>query len=123
MTRWLTGLAVVLGLMTTAAQAGLFKNSEQEAFDRLRAGDYVAAADTFQDPYRRGVALYRAGRYEEAARAFEHADHGSNAEAARYNLGNSRFQLGDFAGAVAAYEQVLSADPTQEDAAYNLSLA
>ena len=77
----------------------------------------------FQDPYRRGVALYRAGRYEDAVRAFEQAEQGKDVQSARYNLGNARFRLGDFAGAAEAYEQVLSAEPSDDDAAHNLALA
>uniref|UniRef100_UPI0025E05A6E tetratricopeptide repeat protein n=1 Tax=uncultured Lamprocystis sp. TaxID=543132 RepID=UPI0025E05A6E len=117
-------LALIGALVpTAAAHGGWFKNTEQAALDHFKDGDYQAAADGFSDPYRRGVALYRARRFADAAQAFQEAVPGGDAQSARYNLGNARFQLGDYTGAALAYEHVLSAEPTDDDAAHNLALA
>ena len=118
-------IALLAGLVLTtpAAQAGWFVNQEQEAEQLFRQGDYTGAAKEFSDPYRRGVALYRAGRHVEAADAFALEQRTEVAADAAYNLGNARFQVGDFAAAAAAYEQVLSHNPGHDDARHNLSLA
>lgn len=106
----------------TPAQADWFKTLQQTADDAYRAGDFETAATSFRDPYRRGVALYRGGRYADAERSFGEAAVGPFREAARYNQGNARFQQGDLAGAAEAYQEVLSRNPSHEDAAYNLAL-
>ncbi|QIK37520.1 VWA domain-containing protein [Caldichromatium japonicum] len=116
-------LALAVLLPPPSAQAGWFKTREQEGYDLYRQGDYGSAARSFADPYRRGVALYRAGDYQGAERTFSQALDGPFAEDARYNLGNARFKLGDYAGAAEAYEGVLAQNPSHEDAAYNLALA
>ena len=45
------------------ANAAWFKNPAQEAAQKFEQGEYGDAANEFSDDYRRGVALYRAGRY------------------------------------------------------------
>ena len=53
-------------LFTTVASAGWFSPPEQSAAVPFEEGNYDEAAAGFKDTYRRGVALYRAGRYTEA---------------------------------------------------------
>ena len=126
--RLICNLASTLALITAlfgpaSAQANWFKNSEQEAIAAYEQGDFSAAAAGFSDPFRRGVALYRAGRYAEAEAAFAQPQRASVQADADYNLGNARFAQGDYAGAISAYEQVLSAELTHDDALHNLALA
>ncbi|MCF7995254.1 MAG: tetratricopeptide repeat protein, partial [Chromatiaceae bacterium] len=118
-----TVLIAATATVPSTAQAGWLKNSEQEAIADYETGAYAAAAATFSDPFRRGVALYRAGRYAEAEAAFAEPQRDAVRTEALYNLGNSRFSQGDYAGAINAYEKVLSAEPTHDDALYNLALA
>lgn len=115
--------APLLFTATPPAQAGWFSNTEQEAIAAYEDGAYATAAAAFSDPFRRGAALYRAGRYAEAEAAFAEPQRAAVRTAARYNLGNARFAQSDYAGAVSAYEQVLSAEPTHDDALHNLALA
>ena len=123
MIKQLPPIALALGFATSlGAFATWFENSDQQALRQFEAGDYIEAAYGFSDPYRKGVALYRAGRYADAAKNFEVTEDPENRIEARYNLGNTRFQLADFAGAVTAFEQVLSADPTHSDAQHNLGV-
>ncbi|MCG6859740.1 MAG: tetratricopeptide repeat protein, partial [Chromatiaceae bacterium] len=116
-------VAALTLVLVSGARADLFLNQEQEAYEHFQTGDYGQAAEGFGDDYRRGVALYKSGRYQEAADAFSRVERPAVKEDAGYNLGNARFQLGDFTGAAKAYEAVLSANPNHEDANYNLSLA
>lgn len=122
--RWSSGALAVwlLSSMPHPAQADWFSNDQQAAYDRYQAGDYAGAAAGFQDPYRKGVALYRAGRYQEAEQSFGQVDSGSQRQAATYNQGNACFQRGDFTGAADAYREVLRAQPDNADAAHNLAL-
>lgn len=116
-------LLMTSGALPITAQAGWFKNSEQEAVAAYESGAYSSAAAAFSDPFRRGVALYRAGRYAEAEAAFSKPQRSAVSTEAEYNLGNARFAQGDYVGAISAYEEVLSAEPTHDDAAHNLALA
>lgn len=117
------GLVLLAECPAEAVQAGWLSTVEQEARTHFERGDYDIAADVFEDAYRRGVALYRAGRYQEAARAFSAVDRAEVSLHATYNLGNARFQQGEYLAAVEAYERVLERDPGHEDARHNLQLA
>lgn len=72
----------------------------------LLAGRPELAARLVADPGVRGVALYRAGRYEAADAAFEAAGRD-----ATYNRGLSLAATGDYALAVAYFDAVLFAAP------------
>ncbi len=85
------------------------------AFDR---GDYATAAERFADPMWRGVALYRAGRYDEAIDAFAHVD---SAESF-YNQGNALAKLGKLAPAIASDQAALKRSPDFAAAQANLEL-
>ena len=51
----------LLAFAASAAVAGWFESNEQEGERLFRDGKYADAATVFRDPYRRGVAQYRAG--------------------------------------------------------------
>ena len=61
----------------------------------IEASTLSEAAEGFSDSYRRGVALYRAGRYTEAGDAFENVEREEVKADALYNLGNAEFRRGD----------------------------
>jgi tetratricopeptide (TPR) repeat protein len=93
-----------------------------QAFDR-------ASAARPQDPavrFNAADALYKNGRYDEAAALFRSlgADAASPvAGAARFNLGNSLYQKQDYKGAIQAYRDALHAQPGDEDTRRNLELS
>jgi len=63
------------------------------------------AAYMFEEDAWRGVALYRAGQFAEAAEAFQSAR-------SEYNLGNAHAHIGDYAAALEAYDvALLKGDP------------
>lgn len=71
-----------------------------------------------------GLAGPAAASLEAAAAALESAaDSLPLAPEVHYNLGNARFDGGDAAGAVAAFEQALRLDPDHAGAKFNLELA
>jgi Ca-activated chloride channel family protein len=105
------------------ASASLFKTPEQDAAGKFEDGDYTAAASEFSDNYRRGVALYRAGRYKDAGEAFASVKREDVKADALYNLGNTRYKQGDYPGAIDAYQQSLKLRVNDEDTLHNLGLA
>nr|MBS0020721.1 tetratricopeptide repeat protein [Gammaproteobacteria bacterium] len=119
----LAGLVLLSTSLLNDVRAGWRMTAEQRARAYFAEGAYEAAAAEFQDPYRRGVALYRAGRYRAAAQAFAAVARAEVQLDARYNLGNARFQLAEYERAIEAYEAVLAHDPGQDDARHNLELA
>lgn len=117
-------LALVATLMfCTPLWAGWFETRDQEARGLFETGQYDAAAERFDDPYRSGVAAYRAGDYGRAERAFAAVSRDSVAEDARYNRGNALFKLERYRDAADAYEGVLRENRNHEDARHNLALA
>lgn len=82
-------------------------------------GQYERASDMLEDPYRRGVALYRAGKYADAIASFAN----STSNPSIYDMGNSYFQERNYQDAAASYRKVLETDPDNEDAKHNLKLA
>ncbi|WP_226704163.1 vWA domain-containing protein [Microbulbifer elongatus] len=80
--------------------------------------DYRRAAESFQDPYRKGYALYEAGQFEDAANALA----GLTTPEALFTRGMAMAKTGQYEGAVAAFQQVLQLDPEYPGAKENLAL-
>lgn len=99
-----------------------FKNSEELGKESLEAGDYEAAIDAFQDPYRKGVAYYKAGKFAEAEEMFRQSSRPDVASHATYNLGNALVQQQKLKEAITAYEDVLKTWPDYTKAKDNLEL-
>ena len=89
--------------------------SAAQAFERER---YDEAAEQFQDEAWRAAAWYRAGKYEEALRAWQHVDTVDG----WYNRGNALAKLQRYPEAIEAYAKALERDPQHADAKYNKEL-
>lgn len=119
------GLAVVLLAVTlplsepahALALKDLWLRGDQQGA-RLFSQDPEAAAKAFTNPAWRGAALYRAGDYTEAAKAFSQVE-GTNAA---YNRGNALARSGELEAAIEAYDAVLEAEPGHDDARANREL-
>ncbi|MEW8508687.1 MAG: tetratricopeptide repeat protein, partial [Candidatus Thiodiazotropha sp.] len=116
-------LWVALLIIPPMAGAGWFLNQEQQAEEDYNEGHYEEAARGFEDPYRRGVANYRTGDYQAASDDFSRVEREEVRQDALYNLGNARYKLEDYPGAILAYETVLENNPDHTDARHNLALA
>ena len=83
-------------------------------------GFSASAAPTLQT----ADSLYGGNRYKAAADAYEQIlkKQGHNA-VVYYNLGNAYYRQNEYAKAILNYERALWLDPSNEDAAYNLSVA
>lgn len=104
-----------------------FKNRDQKGKKALSQQQYEKAAELFQDPYRKGIAHYRAGDFAAAEQAFQAAEGGQSEERpegnARYNLGNSLFQQQRYQEAIDAYDRALAKNHHDQDALANKQLA
>jgi len=98
--------------------ADMWLTPDQQGRLAFERGDYAAAAERFTDPMWRGVALYRAGRYDEAIDAFARLD---TAES-WFDQGNALAKLGKLEPAVAAYGEALKRRPDFAAAKANLEL-
>lgn len=137
--RWISslvmGLALAAGMTwvpkTAAAQPfaapeparswhfiDLWLTHDQQGRRAFEHGDYAQAAQLFDDPMWRGVALYRMGRYADAEQAFAMVQ-GAQSD---FNQGNALAQQGRFKAAVARYRQALKARPDWPEARANLAL-
>ncbi|MES2199237.1 MAG: VWA domain-containing protein [Chlamydiota bacterium] len=99
-----------------------FKNSEELGKEALEEGDYKGAIENFKDPYRAGVAHYKAGNFAEAEKMFLLSSREEVDLQAAYNLGNSFAQQQKFKEAIAAYEDVLKKCKEHTNAKENLEL-
>lgn len=98
----------------------LFLNKEQfakKAFEEVK--DIDTALATFEDPYKRGVACYRAGKFKQAEQSFRQNTRPKVKESALYNLANSLAYQNKLAEAVSTYNELLSENPSHEKAKHN----
>ena len=134
--------AIVLALLAAAfrpAGAATFEGRLRDANKAYAQKDYETALEQYGDASERrpsdlrpafnaGDALYRLDRDTDAAGAFDSVAGRRGVPAAvraaaLYNLGNSRCQLGDYAGAADAYRRALTLAPADADARRNLVIA
>ena len=109
----------MLAVIATLTWAGLWFTPDQQGRRHFERGEFLAAAETFQDPLWQGAAFYRAGEFEKAARAFARRD---TAEA-HYNQGNAWLMNGKYEDAIARYDRALTRRPGWQEAADNRELA
>ncbi len=82
-----------------------------------------AVAQTAMDEFERGNALYRDGKFDQAAVAYETIlRQGVTSPSIYFNLGNSYYRLGKTAPAILAYERALRLRPNDRDIKHNLDL-
>ncbi|KAA5547283.1 tetratricopeptide repeat protein [Roseiconus nitratireducens] len=120
MTQTLIGIAL-LAIVPLASNTWIdwWLTPDQQGERLMRRQEYELAAEAYTDPYRQGVAWFRAGEFERAAQSFARV---STAEA-KYNLGNCWVMLGKYDKAVDDYEQSLRLRPDWKEAQENRDLA
>ncbi len=96
----------------------LWLTPDQQGRYYFEKGDYKQAAERFEDPLWKGLALAKTGDYENALNAFALND---SAES-WYDQGNALAHLGKYPEAVKAYEQALERRPSWPEAKDNLAL-
>jgi len=96
----------------------LWLTPDQQGRRAFEDGDFAKAAGLFQDPMWRGVALYRAGRYDAAQQSFALVD----SPESDFNQGNALAQRKRYRAAASLYTQALQRRPDWKEAGANLAL-
>jgi Ca-activated chloride channel family protein len=121
--RWhLLFLALILALAVAGFHAGwrnLFLTPDQRGEWLMDRAQYDKAAQSFLDPMQRGVALFRAGKFKEAAALFG----GLDTPEAAYDQGNALVMLGKYDQAVTRYDRALALRPDWPEAQANREIA
>lgn len=96
----------------------LFKSPDQLGYQAWQNNQYSAAEAQFTDPQWRASALYKLGKYKEAAQLFA-ADKSTQGF---YNLGNALAMDNQLEQAIKAYKQALQLKPDWQQAKDNLAV-
>ncbi|MCP4382961.1 MAG: VWA domain-containing protein [Hyphomicrobiales bacterium] len=99
--------------------AGWFLTPDQQGQIAYNNKRFAESADLFRDPEWEGYALFRAGKYPEAAEAMARLD---TADAA-ITEGIARIRNREYRAGIAAFEKALEREPDNEIAAHNLEVA
>ena len=121
--RWCLVVAAALsgmpgGPVRADGIADWFLTPDQQGRLAFKDLEFVEAADLFEDPMWHGYALYRAGKYTEAARVFARP-HSAEAAFAR---GMAHIKGREYRDGIAAFEAALEQDPNHAAAARNLPI-
>lgn len=120
-----TALIVACGLLIPAGSAKAdgwrdwFLTADQQGKMAFDAKDYQHASDLFEDPIWKAYALYRLGKYEEAAELYglqQSAD-------AAIGQGLALIKSRSYRPAVSAFERAVEREPDNLAAQHNLALA
>ena len=118
---WL-GMLLAFMLIPQVSEAfpweNLWASPDQQGVQALERDAPEEAATMFQDPGWKGIAYYRAGKYQEAEEAFSTVD---SAEG-YYNRGNALANLGRYEEALASYQTTLTQQPDHADARHNMDV-
>lgn len=99
--------------------AGLWRTPDQQGQHLMDQGHFEAAAKSFQNPMRQGIAWYRAGEFEKAEASFARVA----TPEAEFNRGNALVLLGEYEAAVERYDRALQLRPGWEPATTNREIA
>lgn len=111
-------VALVLGIGTWRDR-DFWSTPDQRGDALFRKGKYAEAAKVYADPWRIGTAQYRDGAFEAAARTFARV-HGA---IGAYDAGNAWLMHGQYDQAIACYDRALGFRPGWKEAQDNKELA
>ncbi|MCU4179859.1 tetratricopeptide repeat protein [Bosea sp. BH3] len=115
----LVGAATLIGAGLKTGWNDLWLRPDQRGRVLLARNDPADAAQAFRDPLWRGIALFRAGEFKEAAQAFAARD---TAESA-FDQANAFVMLGQYDDALKRYDRALTLRPDWPDAIRNREIA
>ena len=98
---------------------GNIRRPDTIAYNLYSKGEYQEASETFTDAYWQAVALYRAGKFKEAASIFA----GYDTPESGFNHGNTLVFQGNYTAAVERYSRALELRPDWEAAITNRNIA
>ena len=111
--------AIVAGAYLLLSGSVTLLTPDQQAWRTYQKGDLDTAAAQFRDPMWKGVALFEAGEFDQAAGVFAGFDTADGA----YNRGNALLMRGGYEAAAEAYSRALELRPEWDDALTNRDIA
>ena len=96
-----------------------WSSPDQRGEALFRARKFAEAAKVYSDPWRIGVAQYRNGDFELAAKTFARVPGAKGA----FDQGNAWLMHGQYAAAIASYDRALGFQPGWREAEENKALA
>lgn len=112
-------IMILLITGTSGCSSDWWMTPDQQG-DRLMAAEkFAPAAKVYLDPFRKGVAFFRDGNFEQAAAAFGRM----NTAEAHFNRANSLVMLGKYTDAVLAYDRALALKKDWKTAQENREIA
>ena len=117
---WIIG-SIFVGILVvnSVRDPNFWLTTEQRGDSLFRAKKFKEAAEVYTDPLRIGVAQYRDGNFEAAAKTFARVPGATGA----FNAGNAVLMHGKYDAAIASYDRALSFRPGWTDAQENKALA
>lgn len=112
-------LSWLLATITGFTWTSLWYTPDQAGQRHLRVGDFQAAAETFRDSMRQGVAWFRGGEFAKAEQSFARL----GTPEAEFNRGNCLVMLGQYEAAIARYDRALELRADWDDARINRDIA
>ena len=117
---WLLAGGLIASLVLGTLRDPNFWLTPDQCGDTLfRAKKYQEAAKAYVDPIRIGAAQYRDGDFEAAAKTFARVPGAIGA----FDEGNALLFHGNYNGAIAAYQRALSVQPGWQTAKENMAIA
>ena len=108
---------------------GAWLRDDQRGYQALAEGDTAKAATLFTDPKWKAAADYKNGDWQRALNGFSAKKDSGRQRSSRedrfntaYNKGNALAHLGQYDKAIEQYDDALSINPNDEDAAFNRDL-
>ncbi len=96
----------------------MFKSLDQQGYQAWENKKYGAAESLFENQQWRASAMYRQGKYAQAAKLFQL----DKSATGYYNLGNAQAMSGKLAEATKSYEKALQLNPNFKQAKANLAV-
>jgi len=111
-------IALVL-VSGTIRNPNFWLTANQRGDAQLRVGKFAEAAKAYTDPWRIGVAQYRNGDFEAAAKTFARVPGATGA----FDQGNAWLMHGNYDAAISSYDRGLGFKPNWKEAEDNKNLA
>lgn len=117
---WAVGLLFLLVLAVgTVRDPHFWLTADQRGSQLLAERRFAEAAKAYADPWRIGVAQYRDGQFEAAAKTFKRVPGADGA----FNQGNAWLMHGKYDEAIESYDRALGFHPGWKEAEDNKALA
>jgi len=116
----LLSFTLTLPFANTKVEASVWENSQQNAYQAFKAGDYKSAGEQFEDPSWKASALFKDKQYQQAEAIYENQKEKMPNDANNlYNLGNAQAMQQKYKQALASYNAALAINPDFSEALAN----